>query len=201
MPDSSDDKLLIRDAGRNRADAIRNRQLLLDTAGRLFAEYGVESVSMSQLAQAAGVGKGTLYRNFTNKTEICYALLDQDQRDLQTQTLRRLGEYPAEPLENLRWFLEAAAHFVIRNREMLVAGVEAGNVSSLQFDAHLWWRQTIRGLLARLNPLGDLDYMTDVLYVMLDINTIHFQQTFLGYPAERIIAGLNRTLDRLLRVP
>ncbi|HRF98801.1 MAG TPA: helix-turn-helix domain-containing protein, partial [Aggregatilineales bacterium] len=59
--DNSDDSILINPTNPPRADALRNHALLLETARQLFVEQGVESVTMSQIAQAAGVGKGTLY--------------------------------------------------------------------------------------------------------------------------------------------
>src|SRR5207249_4161704 len=47
---------------KERADAARNRARILDAAERLFREHGVAAVSMDQIAQAAKVGKGTLFR-------------------------------------------------------------------------------------------------------------------------------------------
>ncbi|MFN8371682.1 MAG: helix-turn-helix domain-containing protein [Anaerolineae bacterium] len=179
-----------------RADSVKNRRLLLDTARRLFDEQGVDAVCMSAIADAAGVGKGTLYRHFTNKTELCQALLDDDQRDLQERTLQqmRLGGSPAM---HLRWFLPEVAAFVERNRALLHVSVPSVNENALAYPAHLWWRQTIRGLLQAMHASGDLDYLSDVLYVMLDVQTIHFQRTHGGYSFERIINNLLDTLDRL----
>lgn len=182
----------------SRSDAVKNRELLLDTANRLFNAHGVESVTMSQIAQEAHVGKGTLYRHFKDKTELCYALLDQEMRDLQNSTLRMLRQ-EAEPCVALRQFLENAARFVARNDDLLSAGDDGGTRTFIQHPAHLWWRHTIRGLLAQLNPAIELDYATDVLYIMLDVNAIRFQRRHLGYDLPRIIAGLNATLDRLRR--
>jgi AcrR family transcriptional regulator len=192
-----DDKLIFFDARPSRADAVKNRERLLNTAASLFAEHGVEAISMTQLAEAAGVGKGTLYRHFNNKTEVCYALLDQDQRELQTRALQRLRAH-SDPLDNLRWFLEEVASFVFHNEDLLFVGVGSSANSALPFRAHLWWRQTIRGLLDQHGVPGDRDYFSDVLYVMLDVNTIHFQKGTLGYDLARIIGGLLATLDRLL---
>lgn len=191
------DNLIPPAARPTRADALKNRELLLETAGRLFAEHGVGAVSMSAVAQAAGVGKGTLYRHFPNKTELCHVLIDSEQRDLQNRTLERLRQQPDNPLGNLRWFLEQVVYFVDRHLELLFSGVISAPLM-LDHPAHLWWRQTIRGLLAALRPSLDLDYAADMLYIMLDARTIYYQRTVRHYDAERIIAGLHDIVDHLV---
>ena len=180
-----------------RSDAVKNRELLLQTASDLFDQLGVEVVSMSQIAQEAGVGKGTLYRHFTNKAEICRTLLDNDQRDLQNRTLQHARECGNDPYDVLRWFLAEAARFVTRYESLLSVMGELG-VSSIQHPAHAWWRQTIRGLLGQMELRGDLDYMADTLYVMLDVHTICYQMHDRGYGFERIVDGLQATLARFL---
>jgi AcrR family transcriptional regulator len=55
-----------------RADARRNRERLLQAAGELFAEEGTE-VSLETVAARAGVGIGTLYRNFPNRDALVEA--------------------------------------------------------------------------------------------------------------------------------
>lgn len=188
--------LIINDAQPTRADAVKNRALLLETARDLFERKGVESVSMTELAQAAGVGKGTLYRHFNNKAEVCYALLDHEQRDLQARTLARLSAN-GDPYEDMMIFLADVVRFVVRNDDLLASGLHDGNVSSLTFAAHAWYRQTIHGLLAKLALDADLDYLSDVLYVMVNVDTIHYQRHTLGYDLERIRAGLLDTFARL----
>lgn len=201
----TNDNLLITDPQPSRADALKNRALILETAQRLFAEHGVENISMTAIADAAGVGKGTLYRHFENKSELCHALLDHETRDLQERSLRRL-QNSGDPREDLAWFLEQVALFVIRNARLLCVGsnVRPDNEREappliLAHPAHFWWRVTIRGLLQRIQPSGDLDYKADVLYVMLDVHTIYFQRTILGYDNARIVNGLTSTLNALTR--
>jgi AcrR family transcriptional regulator len=192
-----DNPLILPDDSRpTRSDAVKNHALLLETAQRLFAEQGLEAVSMSAIAEAAGVGKGTLYRHFKNKSDLAHELLDQDMRDLQMRALRRLRGHHA-PLDDLAWFLEQVVRFVDRNEGLLC--VAAGDLSLLDTPAHLWWRQTIRGLLNRVQPplATDLDYITDMLYVMTDVRTLRFQKRALSYDANRIIDGLKMTLELL----
>lgn len=201
-----DENLLISDDSQpSRADALKNRALLLEIAQRLFAEQGVENVSMTAIADAAGVGKGTLYRHFKSKSEICHALLDHETRDLQERSLRRLQNF-GDPHDDLIWFLEQVALFVIRNAALLCVGATSRPDSerevpqlTLNHPAHFWWRTTIRGLLQRIQPSGDLDYAADVLYVMLDVHTLYFQRETLGYDTTRIINGLISTLNSLVR--
>jgi AcrR family transcriptional regulator len=57
-----------------RRDAQANRERLLDAADRMFREHGVE-VSVGEIADAAGVGRGTLFRNFKNKDDLIAAVL------------------------------------------------------------------------------------------------------------------------------
>ncbi|MED1467285.1 TetR/AcrR family transcriptional regulator [Bacillus salipaludis] len=58
-----------------RRDAAENRQRILDTASRLFKQFGVEQVSMNQIASEAQIGPGVLYRRYRNKGEICLDLI------------------------------------------------------------------------------------------------------------------------------
>lgn len=49
-------------------------QRIIDTAFRLFVERKIEAVSMDEVAKAAGVGRATLFRCYSNKTELVIAV-------------------------------------------------------------------------------------------------------------------------------
>jgi AcrR family transcriptional regulator len=195
------DNLITPDPQPNRADAIKNRELLVATARRLFAEFGVDAVSMTAIAETAGVGKGTLYRHFENKNALCQALLDSRQRELQERTLERLRTVPGQPAANLRWFLTQVIEFVDEYAEMLCAGVQASGLPTLSHPAHVWWRMTLRGLLEQSGTVGDLDYATDTLYIMLDAHVIYYQRISQGYSLHQVIEGLFTLASRLMRDP
>jgi AcrR family transcriptional regulator len=57
-----------------RADAERNRRRLLDAAQELFRERGLD-VGVAEIAQHAGVGRGTLFRNFPTKQDLIAAIV------------------------------------------------------------------------------------------------------------------------------
>lgn len=57
-----------------RADMVRNRRLLLDAATEAFAEHGLEA-SMGDVAQRAGLAKGTVFRHFPTKEDLLSAIM------------------------------------------------------------------------------------------------------------------------------
>jgi len=57
-----------------RADAVRNREKVIAAAEQVFAEHGVEA-GIPEIAEKAGVGKGTIYRNFESKDDLVAAIL------------------------------------------------------------------------------------------------------------------------------
>jgi AcrR family transcriptional regulator len=61
-----------------RADAARNRRLLLATAREMLAEQGADKLTMDGLAERAGLGKGTVFRRFGTRAGIFQALLDDE---------------------------------------------------------------------------------------------------------------------------
>ncbi|MER5766369.1 TetR/AcrR family transcriptional regulator [Streptomyces sp. NPDC001985] len=59
-----------------RADAERSRRLLLETAGRMFAERGAP-VPLNQIAREAGLGAGTAHRRFPELQALIAALFTE----------------------------------------------------------------------------------------------------------------------------
>jgi len=74
-----------------RADAARNRTAILKAASRMFDEHGFD-VPMSTIAEAAGVGRTTLLRNFPTRMDIATALFEQVLVDIRALVARQKGE-------------------------------------------------------------------------------------------------------------
>ena len=87
-----------------RADAARNRQLLIEAARDAFALHGV-TASLDDVARAAGVGPGTLYRHFPTRDHLVLAVIDDG-----LIAIHRLGQSlfdEPDPLDALRRWLDA----------------------------------------------------------------------------------------------
>src|SRR5262245_43679411 len=78
-----------------RADAADNRRRILAAAAELFREHGAACVSMQDVARAAGVGMGTMYRRFGDRAGLTFALLGERHSALQEEVLR--GAPPLGP--------------------------------------------------------------------------------------------------------
>ncbi len=63
-----------------RADAERNRRRLLDAAEALFSERGLD-VGVAEIAERAGVGRGTLFRNYPSKEDLIAAIVIERMND------------------------------------------------------------------------------------------------------------------------
>jgi AcrR family transcriptional regulator len=74
-----------------RADALRNYEALLDAARAAFAEHGTEA-SLEDIARRAGVGIGTLYRNFPRRSDLIEAVYISE--------IERLAAASEQSLEN-----------------------------------------------------------------------------------------------------
>jgi AcrR family transcriptional regulator len=63
-----------------RADAARNRERLLEAATVVFRERGLD-VGVSEIAEHAGVGRATLFRNFPTKSDLVIAVVIERMRE------------------------------------------------------------------------------------------------------------------------
>ncbi len=99
-----------------RADARRNRQRVFDAARELFATPDGDP-SMEQIARAAGVGVGTMYRNWPSRSELVEEIYGDDLAGLRALAVRyRTDNAPWDAL--VRWLQDYLRH-VYAKRGML----------------------------------------------------------------------------------
>ncbi|PIT04718.1 transcriptional regulator [Bradyrhizobium nitroreducens] len=101
-----------------RADAVRNRERVLEAAKAVFNAGGPEA-SLEAVAKRAGVGIGTLYRHFPTREDLFEAVYRRE-----VEQLSELAEHlrgAKDPVEALRRWLQSAVEFVATKKGMLAA--------------------------------------------------------------------------------
>lgn len=184
-----------------RVDAARNRRRILEAAAALFAARGAANVGMDEVAEAACVGKGTLYRRFGDRAGLALALLDERERRLQGDVLA--GAPPlgpgAPPLDRLRAFLRALVCHVETNLDLFLL-VERG-LPGTRFHAgpYAFHRLHATLLVAEARPDLDAEALADALLAPLDAELVAHQCRDLGWPADRLAAALEELAGGLAR--
>jgi AcrR family transcriptional regulator len=187
---------------RERADAARNRLRVLAAAERLFAERGVGGVTMDDVAAAAGVGKGTLYRRFADKGGLAVALLDEREREL--QQLMLAGPPPlgpgADPVPRLVAFVRAYLQFLERHLDLVLLSETAAPGARLRTGANAFWRQHCRHLLDRAGA-PDADLRADVLLAALSAEQVRHWRDDEERDPEGLAGSLAAAVSALAQSP
>ncbi|MCF8590054.1 TetR/AcrR family transcriptional regulator [Gordonia liuliyuniae] len=156
-----------------RADAARNRRLLLAAAQTLIDDNGAAAVTMDAVARAAGVGKGTVFRRFGNRTGLMRALLDHSESDLQQAMLS--GPEPlgpgAHPLERLVAYGRARLKMTIDHLDILLEA-NADDPDRLSHPVWTMSTQHVKILLRELGFAGGLDVLAHAVQAPLDAITV-----------------------------
>ncbi|KJY36814.1 TetR/AcrR family transcriptional regulator [Streptomyces sp. NRRL S-495] len=179
---------------RERADAARNRAKVLAAAERLFASGDPAAVTMDDIARAAGIGRGTLYRRYPDRASIARALLDEHEHALQERLLRGappLGPGETEesgpaPAERLAAFYAAMVE-LLETHVHLVLGAETGE-ARYRTGAHAFWRLHVAHLVREAGR-PDPEVLADQLLAPLAPELFRHQRER-GITPERIAAGL-----------
>lgn len=178
----------------------RRRTEILDAATKVFAQVGFASTDVQQIAIAAGVGKGTVYRYFPSKEELFLATVDQGMQRL-SSAVRSAASEQLAPLERmaagvqayLTWFdchpevvelfIQERAQFRDRQRPTYF----------VHQDANLGpWRELIAGLIrdgvVRELPVDAvLEVLSDLLYGTMFTNRFTNRQISLASQCARIL--------------
>jgi AcrR family transcriptional regulator len=183
---------------RERADAARNRKRILVAAGELVASCGIEGVSMDDVAKAACVGTGTLYRRFGDRAGLAIALLDEQTREFQNALIS--GPPPLGPgvpaAERLEAFGAGYIDLLERHSALMVAAAPSGR----EVDGpHSLFATHLAILLREAAPQLDARFTAETLLATLAPSHHLRMRHGLGYTVEQLVTGwreLTQTLTR-----
>jgi AcrR family transcriptional regulator len=134
-----------------RADAVRNRELVLEAAKAVFSAGGAEA-SLEAVARTAGVGIGTLYRHFPTREALFEAVYRREVDHL-ADLAEQLKREP--PVDALRHWMRSNVKFVATKKGMSAALALAytSELVSYSFDR---LTRAVRGLLDRAIAAGEI---------------------------------------------
>jgi AcrR family transcriptional regulator len=161
---------------RPRADAVRNRERVLEAAKAVFSAGGPDA-SLEAVAKRAGVGIGTLYRHFPTREALFEAVYRRE-----VQQLGELAEAlksEASPVDALRRWLKSNVEFVATKKGMSAALALAMHSSS-ELTAYSFERLTkaVGALLERAVAAGEIRSdisPEDLLRALVGICYLHDQ--------------------------
>jgi AcrR family transcriptional regulator len=175
-----------------RADALRNRERVLEAAKTVFSAGGPDA-SLEAVAREAGVGIGTLYRHFPTREALYEAVYRREVEQLSELAEELKGE--AAPVEALRRWLRSNVEFVATKKGMATALALAAGPPPSELTAFSYERLTkaIGILLERAVAAGEIraDITPgDLLRTLVGMCMLHDQP---GWQA-----GVVRMLDVLV---
>ncbi|WP_426504050.1 TetR/AcrR family transcriptional regulator [Dactylosporangium sp. McL0621] len=163
-----------------RADAARNRRLLLAAAADEFAERGLDA-SVADIARRAGIGKGTVFRHFATKEDLIAAIV-LDRVEGLIAAGRRLTDAP-DPGAALLEFMTVAAEQRQQRDLTFLHAANAGNAEVARVHGRLV--ETVDALVGRARGHGAIraDVTgTDVFLLMCAPN--HVAEQVPGAPPD-----------------
>jgi AcrR family transcriptional regulator len=155
---------------KQRADARRNREKLVEVAAAAFAEKGVEA-SLEDIARQAGVGIGTLYRHFPTREHLVEVVYRRELESLAAAADELAQKYSADvALEE--WMRRFVSYMAAKRGMAASLKILASTNSSLFADGFGQVRNALDGLLRRAADQGlirrDID-TTDLMHAMSSI--------------------------------
>ncbi|MFD3685604.1 TetR/AcrR family transcriptional regulator [Nocardiopsis sp. NPDC058631] len=186
---------------RERADAQRNREAVLAAADRLFAgSTAPGSVSMDDVATAAGVGKGTLFRRFGDRDGLVRALMEKRAaplREAVTEGPPPLG--PRTPArERVPALMAALLRFKLDNRHLALALESGGGNSPYRAGHYTWWHALLRDAVREIPGAPDADFTAHALLAAVRADLVEYLADGEGTPPERLEGRLAAFVAKVL---
>ena len=188
-------------------ESERNRKIL-ETAFRIFVERKIEPVSMGEIAEAAGIGRASLFRYYSNKLELVIAVCAKEWKEYmdeldRTRPISSVGEIPAigrliftldsyiDMYQNHKALLQYNDNF---NYYVSHMGVSKDNESLTEFHKALYSVNTRLHMMYE-KAKADHTFRTDLPEEEFMRVTVHTMMAACEYYAEGFIWGSEENRD------
>ena len=175
---------------RERADAAANRVRILEAARRVLAERGADGTSIDAVAKEAGVGKGTVFRRFRDRSGLFQALLDEHLRSFQDAFM--FGPPPLGPgapaAQRLGAFLDGMLDLQDGHLELILA-LERDRWKA-PIGGYIVLSLHLEGLIREISPDLEARVTAQLLLNAVNVNAIRFLRQEAGVELAAIKASL-----------
>jgi AcrR family transcriptional regulator len=139
-----------------RADAVRNRARLIEAARELFLAGPADAeISLEQVARAAEVGIGTLYRHFPTRLDLLEAVYREEVDGLQQAAESLIPD--RTPVDALGLWLEAFVDYAATKKHIFHELVEAtGRDSELMTHSRAVMNAAAEKMVGRAQEAGEI---------------------------------------------
>lgn len=185
-------------APRERADAAANRLRILEAARRVLIARGAEGASIDAIADEAGVGKGTVFRRFGDRSGLFQALSDEHFRAFQDAFV--IGPPPlgpgAPPGERLAAFLDGLLDLYDSNLELTLA-LEKDRWRA-PIEGYLTLSVHVESLLEQISPRLDAPVTARFLLNALNVHLVRDLRRDAGVSLDDIKAAVRPLIAGLI---
>jgi AcrR family transcriptional regulator len=181
-----------------RADAAANRCRILDAARRVLSQRGADATSIDAVTAAAGVGKGTVFRRFGDRSGLFQALLDDRLRAFQDDFM--FGPPPLGPgapaPERLIAFFDGALEMFDSELELMLA-LERDRAST-PIGGYLVMSVHVESLVAQIDPGLDAPVTAQLLLNAANPSLLRYLRRDVGIELDRIRASMRQLIAGLV---
>jgi AcrR family transcriptional regulator len=156
---------------------------------------------MDDVAAEAGVGKGTLYRRFGDRSSLLRAMISEPEQAFQDSLIR--GEPPlgpgAAPDVRLHAFGEGLLRFLDRHAVYIQAGELLGGSKRYTHPVYAFYRTHVSLLLRQsCGESSNHEYLVDALIGPLSAEPFLYQRDLRGMSLDEICAGWHGLCDAVI---
>jgi len=172
-----------------RADALRNRERLLEVAREEFTRSGAHA-SYEEIAKKAGVGPGTLYRHFPTRESLLVAVYRSEMEKLAAAARTLAGTLP--PVEALRaWLLSFVD--AVETKQLIAPALNAlvGDPKKVFEASYAPIHEAIRALVKRAIETGD---------IRKDLDPVDLLRALVGVANVPVGSDWRRSARRLVEI-
>ncbi|MDT0386180.1 TetR/AcrR family transcriptional regulator [Streptomyces dubilierae] len=186
------------DGRRMRVDAARNHARLLNAAALILRERGLQHLTMEAVATAAGVGKGTVFRRFGDRTGLLQALLQRSEDAFQAAHLNGLDQADsrAKAIEQLHAFGVTAIRRYAEEMELQLAAEPSPHQRHRRAPRRTY-HERVSILLSLAAPEADAELLSHALLGYLEPALLWHLSDQCNVPLQRLESGWLELVSRL----